>query len=208
MKKRVSIARAICADPEIILYDEPTTGVDPITADAINQLIKSLHDKLQVTSIVVTHDMIVPYDVPFEHVHPNDIETPAKIILCSHYHKPFTYKKGKQVFVNPGSLTRLDPTDMDRQPEVLLLTCGKDIKIKHILLKSAKKSEDVFDISVIKEKRRKVKDFESFINALKKTTYQSLDIKSEIKKKGKELTLPDVIINEAVRRYEEEEHEP
>ena len=41
----------------IILYDEPTTGVDPITAAAINELIRSLHDKLQVTSIVVTHDM-------------------------------------------------------------------------------------------------------------------------------------------------------
>jgi phospholipid/cholesterol/gamma-HCH transport system ATP-binding protein len=57
MKKRVSLARAIFSRPAIILYDEPTTGVDPITAAAINELIRSLHDKLQVTSIVVTHDM-------------------------------------------------------------------------------------------------------------------------------------------------------
>lgn len=63
MKKRVSLARAIFSRPSIILYDEPTTGVDPITAAAINELIKNLHDKLQVTSIVVTHDMTSAYYV-------------------------------------------------------------------------------------------------------------------------------------------------
>jgi len=63
MKKRVALARAICIRPEIILYDEPTTGVDPITADSINELIKSMHDKLKVTSIVVTHDMKSAYMV-------------------------------------------------------------------------------------------------------------------------------------------------
>ena len=57
MKKRVAIARALCLNPSIILYDEPTTGVDPIGADMINSLIKNLHDKLRITSIVVTHDL-------------------------------------------------------------------------------------------------------------------------------------------------------
>ncbi|MBM3255517.1 MAG: ABC transporter ATP-binding protein [Candidatus Omnitrophica bacterium] len=63
MKKRVSLARALCINPQIILYDEPTTGVDPITADSINELIKSLHDKLSVISIVVTHDMKSAYKI-------------------------------------------------------------------------------------------------------------------------------------------------
>ncbi|MBU1862667.1 MAG: ABC transporter ATP-binding protein [Candidatus Omnitrophica bacterium] len=63
MKKRVALARAICYDPEIILYDEPTTGLDPIMADAINDLIVELHRKLKVTSIVVTHDMASAYKV-------------------------------------------------------------------------------------------------------------------------------------------------
>ncbi len=61
MKKRVALARAVCTRPEILLYDEPTTGVDPITADSINELIVALHDKLKVTSIVVTHDMKSAY---------------------------------------------------------------------------------------------------------------------------------------------------
>jgi phospholipid/cholesterol/gamma-HCH transport system ATP-binding protein len=63
MRKRVGIARAICADPKIILYDEPTTGLDPIMADVINSLIVRLDEKLGVTSIVVTHDMTSAYKV-------------------------------------------------------------------------------------------------------------------------------------------------
>jgi phospholipid/cholesterol/gamma-HCH transport system ATP-binding protein len=63
MKKRVALARAICTRPEIVLYDEPTTGVDPITADSINELIRDLHDQLKVTSIVVTHDMKSAYKI-------------------------------------------------------------------------------------------------------------------------------------------------
>ena len=63
MKKRVSLARVLCMEPEIILYDEPTSEVDPITADAITNLIIELRDKLKVTSIVVTHDMNSAYKV-------------------------------------------------------------------------------------------------------------------------------------------------
>jgi phospholipid/cholesterol/gamma-HCH transport system ATP-binding protein len=57
MKKRVALARAIALAPRAILYDEPTTGLDPITATTINGLIRSLQKKLGVTSIVVTHDI-------------------------------------------------------------------------------------------------------------------------------------------------------
>lgn len=56
-KKRVALARAIALDPGIVLYDEPTTGLDPIRADTINQLIRKLQKRLGVTSVVVTHDM-------------------------------------------------------------------------------------------------------------------------------------------------------
>ena len=56
-KKRVALARAIALDPEVILYDEPTTGLDPVRADVINELIVKLQKELKVTSIVVTHDM-------------------------------------------------------------------------------------------------------------------------------------------------------
>ena len=63
MRKRVGLARALALQPRVLLYDEPTTGVDPIMADVINRLIKELHDQLKVTGIVVTHDMVSAYKI-------------------------------------------------------------------------------------------------------------------------------------------------
>lgn len=62
-RKRVALARAIALDPEIILYDEPTTGLDPIRADTINDMIIKLKQELGVTSVVVTHDMTSAFKV-------------------------------------------------------------------------------------------------------------------------------------------------
>ncbi|MDZ4711819.1 MAG: ABC transporter ATP-binding protein [bacterium] len=66
MKKRVSLARSLATNPEYILYDEPTTGLDPVMSDQIDDLITDLSDKLKVTSIVVTHDIFSVYDVADE----------------------------------------------------------------------------------------------------------------------------------------------
>ena len=57
MRKRVGLARAIIYQPQIVLYDEPTTGLDPIVSDSIDHLIMRVRDRLDVTSVVVTHDM-------------------------------------------------------------------------------------------------------------------------------------------------------
>jgi len=57
MRKRVGLARAIIYEPEIVLYDEPTTGLDPIVSDSIDKLIIRVRDRLDVTTVVVTHDM-------------------------------------------------------------------------------------------------------------------------------------------------------
>jgi phospholipid/cholesterol/gamma-HCH transport system ATP-binding protein len=63
MRKRVSLARVLCMEPKIILYDEPTSEVDPITSDAIQRLIMEMRDRLKVTSIVVMHDMNAAYKI-------------------------------------------------------------------------------------------------------------------------------------------------
>ena len=63
MRKRVGIARAIARQPKYILYDEPTTGLDPVTSAIIDQLMIRMREKLRVTSIVVTHDMRSAYTV-------------------------------------------------------------------------------------------------------------------------------------------------
>jgi phospholipid/cholesterol/gamma-HCH transport system ATP-binding protein len=57
MKKRVAIARALTVDPEVILFDEPTTSLDPVSARRVDALIRELSDTLGVTAIVVSHDL-------------------------------------------------------------------------------------------------------------------------------------------------------
>lgn len=63
MKKRVGLARALAINPEILLYDEPTTGLDPIMADVINNLIVRVRSTLDVTEVAITHDMVSAYKI-------------------------------------------------------------------------------------------------------------------------------------------------
>jgi phospholipid/cholesterol/gamma-HCH transport system ATP-binding protein len=85
MKKRVGLARALITDPDYIIYDEPTTGLDPIMSDSIDDLIKELTDKLNVTSMVVTHDMYSVKNVANQVAMMHDgkihfIGTPAELV--------------------------------------------------------------------------------------------------------------------------------
>ena len=63
MKKRVGLARALAIEPEVILYDEPTAGLDPIMADSINDLIVEMRERFAITSIAITHDMVSAYKI-------------------------------------------------------------------------------------------------------------------------------------------------
>ena len=94
MKKRAGLARAIVMKPEYILYDEPTTGLDPITGDAINDLILMLQKELGVTSVVVTHDM------------PSAFKIADRIAMLN---------DGKIVFIGPVAEVRNSEHPMVRQ---------------------------------------------------------------------------------------------
>jgi phospholipid/cholesterol/gamma-HCH transport system ATP-binding protein len=63
MRKRVGLARAIALKPEILLYDEPTTGLDPVMTDVVNHLILNTQKKLGITSVVISHDIQATYDI-------------------------------------------------------------------------------------------------------------------------------------------------
>ncbi|MBI2974868.1 MAG: ABC transporter ATP-binding protein [Deltaproteobacteria bacterium] len=63
MKKRVGLARAIILEPEVILYDEPTTGLDPIMTDSVDNLILAMQQRLKITSVVISHDIKSTFDI-------------------------------------------------------------------------------------------------------------------------------------------------
>lgn len=97
MKKRVGLARALALDPEVMLYDEPTTGLDPIMSDVINDLILATGQRRPVTSVVVTHDMKTVHKVA------NRI-----VMLC-----PFAQlRQGERQIIFDGN-----PEELERCPE-------------------------------------------------------------------------------------------
>ena len=63
MAKRVGIARALVTEPEFLVYDEPTTGLDPLTSRRVDRLIEEMRDRFMVTSLVITHDMATAYEI-------------------------------------------------------------------------------------------------------------------------------------------------
>ena len=87
MKKRVSLARAIATSPDILLYDEPTAGLDPVMADAINHMMLETKTRLKLTSVLVTHDMYSAFMVAdrIAMIHEGriiDVGTPEEIVKC------------------------------------------------------------------------------------------------------------------------------
>jgi len=115
MRKRVGLARAIAMDPDYILYDEPTTGLDPVNAQQINELIRELQGKLNVTSIVVTHDMKSAYYVGDRLclLHDGKIHfdgTPQEIQTCEDpVVRQFTHAEAKGPLSNGELLSRPGP---------------------------------------------------------------------------------------------------
>ncbi|MCB0421506.1 MAG: ABC transporter ATP-binding protein [Bdellovibrionales bacterium] len=89
MQKRVSLARTVAVDPKILLFDEPTTGLDPITTNAVNQLILNLSHTLKTTSLVVSHDMHCALDIADKIIVMDQGEivargTPEEMKSCEH----------------------------------------------------------------------------------------------------------------------------
>jgi phospholipid/cholesterol/gamma-HCH transport system ATP-binding protein len=121
MRKRVGLARALTLNPEIVLYDEPTTGLDPIMSDVINELILQTHRRHQVTSVVVTHDMRTVQKVadrilmfyPAAQLRPHESQiifdgTPTELAVCS--------DPRVQQFVRGEARLRLSSADQEALP--------------------------------------------------------------------------------------------
>ena len=93
LRKRVGLARAIIYRPEIVLYDEPTTGLDPVVADSIDQLIVRVCERLKVTSVVVTHDM-------------RSVRTVGQRVLMLHQGSIYATGSPAEMFDSPDPVVR------------------------------------------------------------------------------------------------------
>jgi phospholipid/cholesterol/gamma-HCH transport system ATP-binding protein len=93
MRKRVGLARAIIYEPQIVLYDEPTTGLDPIVSDSIDKLIIRVRDHLKMTSIVVTHDM-------------RSARRVGNLVMMLHEKKIYAYGAPKDFFPSTDPVVR------------------------------------------------------------------------------------------------------
>jgi phospholipid/cholesterol/gamma-HCH transport system ATP-binding protein len=105
-RKRVALARAIALDPRVILYDEPTTGLDPIRSDVINELILKLKRELRVTSLVVTHDMHSAFKVADRIV----MLDKGKIVFDG---TPQQIQQSKNPFIRSFVLGEASPKDLE-----------------------------------------------------------------------------------------------
>jgi phospholipid/cholesterol/gamma-HCH transport system ATP-binding protein len=105
-RKRVALARAIALDPRVILYDEPTTGLDPIRSDVINELILKLKRELRVTSLVVTHDMHSAFKVADRIVMLNE----GKVVFDG---TPQQIQQSKNPFIRSFVLGEAGPKELE-----------------------------------------------------------------------------------------------
>ena len=107
MRKRVGLARAVIYQPQILLYDEPTTGLDPVISDSIDNLIQRVNDQLHVTSVVVTHDM-------------RSARRLGKKTMFLHEHKVYAMGTAEEIFESKDPVIRkfVDGVSDDKKVEL------------------------------------------------------------------------------------------
>ncbi|MCS7160521.1 MAG: ABC transporter ATP-binding protein [Gemmatales bacterium] len=115
MRKRVGLARALMLKPQIMLYDEPTTGLDPIMADVINSLIRQTHERHGITSVVVTHDL-------------NTVRRVAQRVVMLYPHRRL--KPGEAQIIFDGMLSDLDNTPDLRVRQFVLGQAGELLHVR------------------------------------------------------------------------------
>jgi DNA repair exonuclease SbcCD nuclease subunit len=146
-------------------------------------------------TIYIIHALITPSkffdNVP--HVQCKDIKTNVPLILCSHYHTPFKKEINNTTFLNIGCFGRLNINEAKINPSVLLIDTDKQ-SYEVIKLKSAKKAEEIFDLSKYKELKENEKSIEDFIASLNSATWQISDLNSQIEIIAKEQNIDKEVI--------------
>lgn len=157
--------------------------------------------------IAVVHAMIMdkPFFKDVSHCVCKDIKTDADLILLGHYHHPFKVVTDTTEFLNVGSFGRNSINEMNIKPSIVLLD-SEDRSYKIIELKTAKPGEEIFDKEKYNEKKENKKTIEEFLEAMKNTDVQGMDLKDQIKTLGKKFESDQEVIDYLLLKKEEVEN--
>lgn len=140
------------------------------------------------------------------HVQCKDIKTNADLVLIAHYHKPYIEKIGNTTFLNIGCCGRDNIDEAQIEPSVVLLDTDKR-SYQVIKLKSAKKANDIFDLTKYEELKANKKDIKEFLNSLKEVNFQSMSVAQQVVKIGKEQNVDKNIVDYLLQKIEETKDE-
>jgi len=171
--------------------------------DIENDLKEIYFDKGIFWKIAIIHALITPnkFFDNTSYIQCKDINTNADLILCGHYHHPFKKEINETTFLNIGCIGRVDITEAKIEPSVLLLDTEKR-SYEIIKLKSAKKPNEIFDLKRYEELKGKKKDISEFLNALKDTKFQALDLGEQIVITGKKNKVEENVVNHLLTTME------
>jgi len=155
-----------------------------------------IFDETDRFKIAVIHAFITekPFHPNVNYVMAKDIKTNADLVICSHFHEEFDIKSKNTRFVNLGAFGRLSVSEAKKQPKVALVnTESQEVTILELM--SAKKGHEIFDLTKYNELKKNKKDIKDFLERLNNVEWQSMDIKSQIAKIGKEEKIEENVID-------------
>ena len=157
------------------------------------------------TKIIVSHNFIIPTQVPFDAVLPSQVRTNANIILLGHYHQAFDHMEGSTRFINPGSLSRWAINEQ-HQPTVLLLDTSTG-KITSIQLKGSKPASAIFDLTAASEMKSQEMNLQDFVASLENTSFDNVDVEQVLLIEGKKQNISQGIIDVAMAKVQKAKEE-
>jgi len=141
---------------------------------------------------IVSHNMLVPERVPYDHVLLADVPGRDKIFLCGHYHLNFAKKIGTNIFINPGPLIRTSIVEADNKPSISIISYDGALKLYNVVVPHKLKVFDLTDITRDRE--------ENFSLTVKNTKFEFYDLFELATKLGQDNNVPLEVVNEVIRR--------
>jgi predicted phosphodiesterase len=151
--------------------------------------------------IVASHNFIIPHQVPFDAVLPQDVKTNATIIVLGHYHKAFQHFDGKTSFLNPGSISRWAVNEQ-HQPQVLIVDTKAGTYI-NVPLRTSRPASEIFDLTGASELKSVEMNLQAFIDSLENTSFDNVDIEQVVLAEGAKQNITKNVLDAAIAKVQQ-----